>query len=37
MDYHHTSIPNTDNSFQDATTEEEEEEEEDFPTASLDD
>ena len=33
MDYHHTSTPSTDNSFQDATTEEEE----DFPTAPLDD
>ena len=32
MDYHHTSTPNTDNSFWDATTEEE-----DFLTAPLDD
>ena len=33
MVYHHTSIPSTDDSFQDATTEEEE----GFPTAPLDD
>ena len=31
MDYHHTSTPNTEDSFQDATAEE------DFPTAPLDD
>ena len=30
MNYHHTSTPNTDNSFQDATAEE------DFPTTPLD-
>ena len=30
MDYHHTSTPSTDDSFQDATAE-------DFPTAPLDD
>ena len=34
MDYHHTSTPSTEDSFQDATAEEEEE---DFPTAPLDD
>ena len=33
LDYHHTSIPGTDNSFQDATTEEQE----NFPRAALDD
>ena len=31
MNYHHTSVPSTDDSFQDATAEE------DFPTAPLDD
>ena len=31
MDYHHTSTPNTDDSFQDSIAEE------DFPTAPLDD
>ena len=33
MDYHHTSMPNTDDPFQDTTAEEEE----DYPTGPLDD
>ena len=38
MDYHYTSTPGTDDSFQDTTAEEEkEEEEEDFPTGLPDD